>query len=84
MNTIKQKKLCVLIIITVVPVTKDHPFCGHWVVSRGGAVSCRSAKCTKKYYLMPTWGGHIMTSWSHIRGSLVAGTTVLPLTKQKC
>ena len=32
---------------TVVPAMKDRPFCGHLVVSRGGAVSYRGAKCTK-------------------------------------
>ena len=26
-------------LFTVVPAMKDRPFCGHWVVSRGGAVS---------------------------------------------
>ena len=43
----------------MVPATKDRPFCGHWVVSRGVAVSYRGAKCTKKYYLVQTRGGHI-------------------------
>ena len=34
---------------------KDHPFCGHKVVSRGGAVSYWGAKGTKN----TIWGGHI-------------------------
>ena len=48
-----------LFLYTVVPATKDHPFCSHWMDSRGGAVWYWGAKCTKKCYLVQTRGGNI-------------------------
>ena len=57
---------------------KDRPFCSQRVVSRGGAVSYRGAKCTKNTIGADKGRSH-KTSRSLIRGSLVAGSTVINL-----
>ena len=60
---------------TVVPAIKDLPFCGHLVVSRGGAVSCRGAKCTKNT-IRCIQGVVTYDKSAHSREFLVAGTTL--------
>ena len=60
---------------------KDCPFCGDWVVFSGGVVSYRGAKCTKILFGADKGRSH-KTSGSLIRGSLLAGTTVLEMCNQ--
>ena len=48
---------------TMVPATKDCPFCGHWVVSCGGAVGHRGGKCTKNTFCC----GQGAVSRSHLK-----------------
>ena len=60
---------------TVVPATKDRPFCGLWVVFHRGAVSYRVQNVLKILFGLDKGRSH-KTSRSHNRGSFVAGTTV--------